>query len=75
MTMTIFDYFNALTNIGLGEEHTEEFEDAINDTLAMIQQSTLGDIENNIEDEYDEEEEECTTIIYGLYLMMLIGGH
>ena len=40
--MTIYDYFNALTNIGLGEEHTEEFEDAINDTLAMIQQSTLG---------------------------------
>ena len=34
--MTIYDYFNALTNIGLGEEHTEEFEDAINDTLAMI---------------------------------------
>ena len=54
MPMTIFDYFNALTNIGLGEVHTEEFEDAINDTLAMIQQSTLGDIENNIEDEYEE---------------------
>ena len=51
MTMTIYDYFNALTSIGLGEEHTEEFEDAINDTLAMIQQSTLGDIENNIEEE------------------------
>ena len=56
--MTIYDYFNALTNIGLGEEHTEEFEDAINDTITLIQQSTLGDIENNIEDEYDEEEEE-----------------
>ena len=58
MTMTIYDYFNALTNIGLGEVHTEEFEDAIQDTLALIQQSTLGDIENNIEDEYDEEEED-----------------
>ena len=58
MTMTIYDYFNALTNIGLGEDHTEEFEDAINDTLTLIQQSTLGDIENNIEDEYDEEEED-----------------
>jgi len=49
--MTIFDYFNTLTNIGLGEEHSEEFEDAIQDTLAMIQQSTLGDIENNYEEE------------------------
>ena len=58
MPMTIYDYFNALTNIGLGEVHTEEFEDAINDTLTLIQQSTLGDIENNIEDEYDEEEED-----------------
>tara|TARA_R100000742_G_C4226702_1_gene49176 strand:+ start:333 stop:512 length:180 start_codon:yes stop_codon:yes gene_type:complete len=58
MPMTIYDYFSALTNIGLGEEHTEEFEDAINDTLAMIQQSTLGDIENNIEEEYEEEEED-----------------
>ena len=58
MPMTIYDYFNALTNIGLDEEHTEEFEDAINDTLTLIQQSTLGDIENNIEDEYDEEEED-----------------
>ena len=58
MTMTIYDYFNALTNIGLGEAHTEEFEDAIQDTLTLIQQSTLGDIENNIEDEYDEEEED-----------------
>ena len=56
--MTIYDYFNALTNIGLGEAHTEEFEDAIQDTLTLIQQSTLGDIENNIEDEYDEDEEE-----------------
>ena len=58
MTMTIYDYFNALTNIGLGEVHTEEFEDAIQDTLTLIQQSTLGDIENNIEDEYDEDEED-----------------
>ena len=56
MPMTIYDYFNALTHIGLGEVHTEEFEDAIQDTLALIQQSTLGDIENNIEDEYDKED-------------------
>ena len=45
MTMTIYDYFNALTNIGLGEEHTEEFEDAINDTLTMIQQGLPDDTE------------------------------
>ena len=54
MPMTIYDYFNALTNVGLGEEHTEEFEDAINDTLAMIQQSTLGHIENKIEEEEED---------------------
>ena len=29
--MTIYEYFDALTNIGLGLEHSEEFEDAIND--------------------------------------------
>tara|TARA_B100000287_G_scaffold404888_1_gene427985 strand:- start:254 stop:436 length:183 start_codon:yes stop_codon:yes gene_type:complete len=54
MPMTIYDYFNALTNIDLGVMHTEEFEDAINDTLAMIQQSTLGDIENKIEEEEED---------------------
>ena len=54
MPMTIYDYFNALTNIDLGVMHTEEFEDAINDTLAMIQQSTLGHIENKIEEEEED---------------------
>ena len=44
--MTIYDYFDALTNIGLDEPHSEEFEDAIMDTLALIQQSTLADIES-----------------------------
>ena len=47
--MTIYEYFDALTNIGycvLDEPHSEEFKDAINDTLALIQQSTLADIES-----------------------------
>tara|TARA_B100001093_G_C26777311_1_gene992952 strand:+ start:134 stop:274 length:141 start_codon:yes stop_codon:yes gene_type:complete len=44
--MTIYDYFNALTNIGLDIGHSEEFEDAINDTLALIQESSLADIES-----------------------------
>jgi len=44
--MTIYDYFNALTNIGLDIGHSEEFEDAINDTLALIQESSLADVES-----------------------------
>lgn len=48
--MTIYEYFDALTNIGLDEPHSEEFEDAINDTLALIQQSTLADIESGEEE-------------------------
>ena len=49
--MNIYEYFNALTNIGLGLSHSEEFEDAINDTLALIQQSSLADIESGEEDD------------------------
>ena len=45
--MTIYEYFDALTNIGLDEPHSEEFEDAIMDTLDLIQQSTLADIESS----------------------------
>ena len=48
--MTIYEYFDALTNIGLNIGHSEEFEDAINDTLALIQQSSLADIESGEED-------------------------
>ena len=48
--MTIYEYFNQLTSQGLGLDHSEEFEDAINDTLTMIQQSSLADIESG-EDE------------------------
>ena len=49
--MTIYEYFDALTNIGLGLTHSEEFEDAINDTLALIQQSSLADIQSGDEDD------------------------
>ena len=44
--MTIYEYFDALTNIGLDEPNSEEFDDAIMETLALIQQSTLADIES-----------------------------
>ena len=49
--MTIYDYFNELTNQGLGLDHSEEFEDAIQDTLALIQQSSLADIESGEDDD------------------------
>jgi len=49
--MTIYEYFDALTNIGLDIGHSEEFEDAINDTLALIQDSSLADIESGDEDD------------------------
>ncbi len=49
--MTIYEYFDALTNIGLDIGHSEEFEDAINDTLALIQESSLADIESGEEDD------------------------
>ena len=52
------EYCFTVTKTGWIHVEADSVEDAINDTLAMIQQSTLGDIENNIEDEYDEEEEE-----------------
>ena len=45
--MTIYEYFDALTNIGLDEPHSEEVEDAIMNTLDLIQQSTLADIESS----------------------------
>ena len=49
--MTIYEYFDALTNIGLDIDHSEEFENAILDTLALIQQSSLADIESGEEDD------------------------
>ncbi len=48
--MTIYEYFDQLTSQGLGLDHSEEFEDAINDTLALIQNSSLADIESGNEE-------------------------
>ena len=49
--MTIYEYFDKLTSIGLDIGHSEEFEDAINDTLALIQESSLADIESGEDDD------------------------
>ena len=48
--MTIYEYFDQLTSQGLGLDHSEEFEDAINDTLALIKNSSLADIESGDEE-------------------------
>ena len=48
--MTIYEYFEGLTNIGLGLPHSQKFEDAINDTLALIQESSLADIKSGEND-------------------------
>ena len=49
--MTIHDYFNRLTNIDLNIDMTEEFSDAIIDTLEIIKNLPIGDFENKIEEE------------------------
>ena len=57
--MTIYDYFDRLTFIGLGEEISEEFDNKIIDALEIIRNSTVGDFENYVPSEdYDDEEEE-----------------
>ena len=45
--MTIYDYFDALTNIGLDEPHSEEFEDAIDDQKTFNEEV----LEEEVEDE------------------------
>ena len=44
--MTIYEYFNRLTSRGLGIDMTEEFDDAIVDTLELIRESSLAEIES-----------------------------
>ena len=57
--MTIYDYFDRLTSIGLGEEISEEFDNKIIDALEIIRNSSVGDFENYVPSEdYDDEEEE-----------------
>ena len=55
--MTIYDYFNRLTSIGLDEEISEEFDNKIIDALEIIKNSTVGDFENYIPTENYEEED------------------
>ena len=49
--MTISDYFDRLTSIGLGEEISEEFDNKIIDALEIIRNHEIGDFENVIEEE------------------------
>ena len=57
--MTIYDYFDRLTSIGLGEEISEEFDNKIIDALEIIRNSTVGDFENYVPlENYDDEEDE-----------------
>ena len=55
--MTIYDYFDRLTSIGLDEEISEEFDNKIIDALEIIKNSSVGDFENYIEEENYEEED------------------
>jgi len=58
MTLTIAEYFDRLATEGLGIYVSEEFDNAIVDTLEIIKNHPIGDFEN-VEEEfnYDEEEE------------------
>ena len=60
MAFTIAEYFDRLATQGLGIEISEEFDNAIVDTLEIIRNHEIGDFENVEEDEddYDDEEEE-----------------
>ena len=59
MSMTIADYFDRLTSEGLGIYLSEDFDNAIVDTLEIIRNHPIGDFENIEEDDdedYDDEE-------------------
>ena len=57
--MTIYDYFDRLTSIGLGEEISEEFDNIIIDALEIIRNHEIGDFENidDSDSEFTDEEE------------------
>ena len=57
MALTIAEYFDRLTSEGLGIYVSEEFDNAIVDTLEIIRNHPIGDFEN-VEEEFDYEEEE-----------------
>ena len=54
--MTIYDYFDRLTSIGLDEEISEEFDNKIIDALEIIRNHEIGDFENVIDDEPTDKE-------------------
>ena len=58
MSLTIAEYFDRLATQGLGIEISEEFDNAIVDTLEIIRNHEIGDFENVDDDDYDDEEEE-----------------
>ena len=59
MSLTIAEYFDRLATQGLGIYVSEEFDNAIVDTLEIIRNHDIGDFENvEEEDDYDDEEEE-----------------
>ena len=57
MALTIAEYFDRLTTEGLGIYVSEEFDNAIVDTLEIIRNHPIGDFENVEEDDYEEEED------------------
>jgi len=57
MNLTIADYFDRLTSHGLGLSLSEEFDNAIVDTLEIIRNHPIGDFEN-VEEEFDYDEDE-----------------
>ena len=61
MTLTIAEYFDRLATDGFGIYVSEEFDNAIVDTLEIIRNHEIGDFENvddDDDDDYDDEEEE-----------------
>ena len=57
MALTIAEYFDRLTSEGLGIYVSEEFDNAIVDTLEIIRNHPIGDFEN-VEEEFNYDEEE-----------------
>ena len=60
MPLTIAEYFDRLTTEGLGIYVSEEFDNAIVDTLEIIRNHDIGDFENidDSDSEFTDEEEE-----------------
>ena len=54
--MTIYDYYDRLTSIGLDDEISEVFDNKIIDALEIIRNHEIGDFENVIDDEPTDEE-------------------